>query len=73
MSSGKSFVAKQCGMCGEKMSVTELFCYCGGPVSIVRLPLEEKPLASHYQGRKWLAAQRQREKDAGRHSRPVDS
>lgn len=71
MTSGKSFVAKQCGECSEKMPVTETFCYCGGPVTVVRLPLEEKPLASHYHGRKWLAARRKDARD--RPARPNDS
>lgn len=73
MTSEKSFLAKQCGMCQEKMPAMETMCYCGGPVSLIRLPLEEKSSTSYYYGRKWLAVQRQREKDARRHTGPVDS
>lgn len=50
-----TFLAKECANCHEKMPVTEKVCYCSGPITVVRLPLEDRNFVSYYQHRKWLA------------------
>lgn len=36
MSNAKLYWCKRCAYCKEEMPVTEVRCYCGGPIKLIR-------------------------------------
>lgn len=53
-SSANTFLARQCGYCSEIMPRFEKVCYCGGPVRLIRLPLDKRALTRCYHERRFM-------------------
>ena len=57
--SANTFLAKQCASCEEIMPRWEKVCYCGGPVTLTRLPLDKKKFSNCYFNRRFMFKLRQ--------------
>jgi rRNA maturation endonuclease Nob1 len=52
--SGKVYWAKMCAECGELMPRSEKICYCGGPITIINVTVDEAKFSTYYHDRRRL-------------------